>query len=173
MCGGKNMHVFWSTTCTTLVFRKWSVNSFQQAHDIQYVSVPPSLHLTVSLWLWRVGDKVLCAVGVLWPPAHAASWVKRCQENLLKPLQDWEYERAVLSQKYESVSEREEQEVRKATKIRFLCFHTDRLPLPAEQNPLKKIGVWFLWMLCPNAVLVAAAQTNQFLNLAVKYVGEK
>lgn len=65
MCGGKNMHVLWSATYSTQVF--WWVKCQQFPAGSRFPACLSSLLTYISTFhfaLWRVEDKVLCAVGV-------------------------------------------------------------------------------------------------------------
>lgn len=113
----------------------------------------------------RVKDKVLCAVWVFWPPVHSGSWwssAKKTRSSFCKTKKTSE----LWCHKSMKAFLWDKQNVRKATKMRFICFYTDRQPLQAEQAYVKK---WRFgssdWLLCPKVVLAATALIKQLLKL--------
>lgn len=156
MCGGKNMHVLWSATYSTHIFGEWSANSFQ--HPARLSSLLTYIS-TFHFALWWVEDKVLCAVGVLWPPAHAASWwsgAKKTCSSLYKTEKTSE----LCCHKSTKASLRERS--RRWEKLpRLDCFpflQTDSLCQPSK--PTSKNGVWFLWLAAVPQCCACCNSTN-------------
>lgn len=135
---------------------------------------PPNLHLTVSLWLWRVEDKVLCAVGVLWPPAHVASWWSGAKKTCSSLYKTEKTSELCCHKSMKAFLRERSRRWEKLPRLDSFAFtQTDSYCQPSKTH-FKKLEFGSSdWMLCLNAVLPAAALIKQFLNLAVKYVGEK
>lgn len=134
---------------------RWSANSFQQAKDTQHVFVPSWLTSHRFALHCDESKTVSCAVWVLWPPVHARScWSGAKKTHSSK---DWKDEQAVMSQKYESISAREEQEVRKATKMRFHCRQTASASRARIIIIIIKKKFWVVWLV---AACISCNGTN-------------
>lgn len=160
MCGGKNMHVLWSAIYSTRVF--WWVKCQQFPARSRYPACLSSLLTYISTFhfaLWWVEDKVLCAVGVLWPPAHAASWwsgAKKTCSSLYKTEKTSE----LCCHKCMKAFLRERS--RRWEKLpRIDCFailQTDSLCQPSK--PTSKNGVWFLSLAAVPQCCASCNSTN-------------
>lgn len=141
-------------------FGEWSANSFQQARDTQHVSVPSWLtSQSFHFALWWVEDKVLCAVGVLWPPAHAASWWSGAKKTCSSLYKTEKTSELCCHKSMKAFLRERSRRWEKLPRLDSFAFlQTDSLCQPSK--PTSKNGVWFLWLAAVPQCCASCNSTN-------------